>query len=203
MIKIRRDNISHIILGYTTPQQHQPLKRPSYVITLYRNFYTNNLDPTLMDLLNEPQHKITKTRIYNALTTNIQIWRHNMKLLMTTNFLPFLLATILLGLIGCSNEEKSTANNVSDQVTTSAVDANTQLEATMESAEDTMKEVKETVMEDVNKAADETKEVAMKKVEDTKEAATDQVQETVDNANEAADEKVNDVMKGLTDKLGQ
>ncbi len=127
-----------------------------------------------------------------------------MKLLMTTNFLPFILATILLGLIGCSNEEKSTADNVpGDQVTTAAADANTQLEATMESAEDTMKEVKETVMEDVNKAADETKEVAMKKVEDTKEAATDQVQETVDNANEAADEKVNDVMKGLTDKLGQ
>jgi len=127
-----------------------------------------------------------------------------MKLLMTTNFLPFILATILLGLIGCSNEEKSTARNVSgDSANTAAADVNTQLDATMESAEKIIKEVKETVMEDVNKSVEETKEVAMEKVEDTKEAAAEQVQETVDKANEAADEKVNDVIKGLTDKLGQ
>lgn len=166
------------------------------------------LDVLHIGLLNEAQYSTNylKNTIqyinYNydkpkVQTLNIQKWRNNVKLSMTTKFLPFVLATTLLGLIGCSSEEESAISSVSEEaVNTSPV------EATMESAEETMNEVKETVMEDVNKTAEETKEVAMQKVDDTKEAATEQVQETVDNANEAADEKVNDVMKGLTDKLG-
>lgn len=121
-----------------------------------------------------------------------------MKLSITSKLLSFVLATTLLSLIGCSNEEQSTVDNVTEDAASTSP-----AEATMESAEETIKEVKETVMEDVSKTAEETKEVAMEKVEETKEAATEQVQETMDDANEAADEKVNEVMKGLTDKLGQ
>jgi len=112
--------------------------------------------------------------------------------------LPGILAITALSLIGCGQEDSSAAHDTTNEaINTSSMNT------TMESAEETIQVVKESVIEEANQVVEETKEVAMEKVEQTKEAVTEQTQEAVDTANEAVDEKVNDSMDNLMNKLGQ